>query len=421
MLAYVAVRPACRPGLGFAGGCCGRAGCACDARGGAARARRAGREAGVNPYAEATWWQRLPDCLAEGGDAVLVTVARVAGSAPRDVGAAMLVETGCCADTLGGGNLEFEAIATARALLAGASIAAVQSYALGAVLRQCCGGAVTLLDERIDAAAATAQAWAERRRILQEGGRLLRHWSAAGAGSEWRGLAGSESCINVALAGHDSDWQQVVGEHGLVVRLFGAGHVGRALARVLTMSEARLQWIDTRPPVAAAAADLGLPVRLLDDALNAVADAPPDCWFVVMTHSHTRIVGLTHSLRIRQRLAQGGDSRGLHECVGRDEEILVHLLERPDHLGRHDDEAEPPARHGERLREAVEHHRPVGKLQDGVLTPFVDQAMIEESKESARGRECEFAADFLPPIHIGSRGDRISPRHSAGICRSGWR
>ena len=65
-------------------------------------------------YADPTWWQRLPECLAQGRDAVLVTVARVAGSTPRDIGATVLVEAEDCTDTVGGGNLEFEAIATAR-------------------------------------------------------------------------------------------------------------------------------------------------------------------------------------------------------------------------------------------------------------------------------------------------------------------
>ena len=82
-------------------------------------------------YAEACWWQRLPACLAEGGHAILVTVARADGSTPRERGASMLVEATRCTDTVGGGNLEFEAIRVARAMLAGETRQPRVRYTLG--------------------------------------------------------------------------------------------------------------------------------------------------------------------------------------------------------------------------------------------------------------------------------------------------
>jgi len=254
-------------------------------------------------YADPAWWQRLPECLAAGRDAVLVTVARADGSTPRDLGATLLVEHDRCTDTLGGGNLEFEAIAVARRLLAGEVGQSVVPYTLGPGLRQCCGGAVWLLYERIQATPGAAAVWSRLGRSLQQGGQVLRSWEAGRGVSEWLpmvvpgpGATGLES--RPAL-----HWRQVVGADGFRLRLFGAGHVGRALARVLASTEARLQWVDPRPEMRAEAERLGLALRSCEDPVDAVQDALPGTWFLVMTHSHTLDFELVEAI-LRRRDAQ---------------------------------------------------------------------------------------------------------------------
>jgi xanthine dehydrogenase accessory factor len=73
--------------------------------------------------------------------AVLVTVAIVEGSGPREPGAKMLVTASGQHDTIGGGHLEMCAVDLARSMLtdAGAN-ACLERYALGPTLGQCCGG-----------------------------------------------------------------------------------------------------------------------------------------------------------------------------------------------------------------------------------------------------------------------------------------
>jgi xanthine dehydrogenase accessory factor len=70
-----------------------------------------------------------------------VVVAQTRGSVPREVGAAMLVWADGQSGTIGGGTLEFEAVARAR----GAGRDRVDRIALGPGVGQCCGGAVVLL------------------------------------------------------------------------------------------------------------------------------------------------------------------------------------------------------------------------------------------------------------------------------------
>ena len=82
---------------------------------------------------------------------VLVTVASVEGSGPREVGAWMAVFPHTLVNTFGGGHLEFQTIAEARSLIGSSRQDGelVNRYALGPALGQCCGGVVHLKFERI--------------------------------------------------------------------------------------------------------------------------------------------------------------------------------------------------------------------------------------------------------------------------------
>ena len=84
---------------------------------------------------------------------VLVTVADVRGHAPRDAGAKMVVSADAVWGSVGGGNLEETAVARARELLQGpptrpeSMTMSLNDKARTEHGRQCCGGEVTLLLE----------------------------------------------------------------------------------------------------------------------------------------------------------------------------------------------------------------------------------------------------------------------------------
>ena len=82
-------------------------------------------------------------------NAIWVEVIATRGSAPRDVGTAMMVTPDATNGTIGGGALEFEAIAIARDYLSREALEAERIFPLGPDLGQCCGGAVTLRFSRI--------------------------------------------------------------------------------------------------------------------------------------------------------------------------------------------------------------------------------------------------------------------------------
>ena len=182
---------------------------------------------------------------------VLVTVISVRGHAPRDVGAKMVVACDASWDTIGGGNLEATAVERARAMLAGMQAAAevdagrhapvpppetltssLSEHAPTAHGVQCCGGEVTLLLEPLPVVPAVA--------------------------------------------------------------IFGMGHVGQELARILARQDLDLHLVDTREG------------RLTEEALTPLADAgsrvhphaipvlpelvlatlPRGAHVLVMTHDH---------------------------------------------------------------------------------------------------------------------------------------
>src|SRR4029077_14237464 len=117
-------------------------------------------------------WPTIERFIAKHGTAALVTLAQAQGSSPREVGARMVVAPdGTFTGTIGGGALEWGALAEAQALLArrGGPMVARLDRALGPDLGQCCGGRVLLTIERFGAAdlgGVAALAEAERAGLL---------------------------------------------------------------------------------------------------------------------------------------------------------------------------------------------------------------------------------------------------------------
>lgn len=104
------------------------------------------------------WIDRLALWLTQNSDCVLVTVMSVIGSAPREVGASMVVrltndpqQTIESVGSIGGGHLEWQSLNIAQSMLSNQSEPSLimERFNLGARLGQCCGGRVLVLFERI--------------------------------------------------------------------------------------------------------------------------------------------------------------------------------------------------------------------------------------------------------------------------------
>lgn len=201
---------------------------------------------------------QLEDFLARlaSAPAVLVEVAEAQGSVPREAGTWMAVFPDALVGTIGGGHLEYDAIAKARALLAGDAAgrqATTLRVALGPSLGQCCGGVVELRFE----------------------------------------------CVSVG------DIQALalrLGQAALTpVALFGGGHVGHALVRVLAPLPFSLTWIDSRDGVFPASVPPRVMAEHSDPVQAAVPGLAPQSRVLIMSFSHAEDLDIVAACLLRQR------------------------------------------------------------------------------------------------------------------------
>ncbi len=195
--------------------------------------------------------------LAAGRPAVVVEVVRSRGSVPREAGTRMLVAADEAVGTIGGGHLEWQALADARELLQQPEATArtlEQHIALGPTLGQCCGGTVDLRLQRLNA-------------------EHLSHWPLPPARFH--------------------------------LQLYGAGHVGQAVVRLLAALPCEVSWIDERERCTDSLAGSwlqmpGLPAhierRCVEPVEAEVASAPAGSCFLVMTHSHALDWAITQAI-----------------------------------------------------------------------------------------------------------------------------
>jgi xanthine dehydrogenase accessory factor len=193
---------------------------------------------------ETTWFNAVARLRARREPGVLVTVASVRGHAPRDAGAKLVVGARETWGSIGGGNVEAVAIDRARELLADPGAkpvlfeSALSDKAPVEHGVQCCGGTVTVLLEPLPVVPAVA--------------------------------------------------------------IFGVGHVGLELARILARHDLELHLIDTRPeqltderlaPLSDAVANLHVHrVPLLPEIV--LGELPAGTHVLVMTHDHAEDVAL---------------------------------------------------------------------------------------------------------------------------------
>ena len=215
---------------------------------------------------------RLDDVIARLAreDGVLIRVLRTEGSAPREAGTWMMVwdagadghvdSTDSLSGTIGGGQLEFMAVAAARALLQGAAHAPVPDmsvrYPLGPSLGQCCGGVVHLAYRRVGRA---------------DVGTL----------------------------------RSQLGESLMPVALFGGGHVGAALARLLADLPYAVRWIDSRDGVFPAALPVQVQTEHSEPVQDAVASLAPGSHVLIMSFSHAEDLDIV--IACLRRLREKGD------------------------------------------------------------------------------------------------------------------
>lgn len=226
-------------------------------------------------------WARIAATLAEDGQLALVTIDAVRGSSPREARTRMMVRAdGRIAGTIGGGTLEWQAIALAQQAMAlhPEGHAQTRAFALGPDMGQCCGGHVTL---RIEALARADLAWLERliAALRQDPARPII------ARPDSRGVV-HRIALDPAQTPGDGAVLEAPAERPQPLLLFGAGHVGRALVLALAPLPFAIRWVDTRRELFPAHRPANVVAVATADPVGEIAAAPPGTFILVMTHSH---------------------------------------------------------------------------------------------------------------------------------------
>lgn len=172
------------------------------------------------------WHEAIAECQERNEGYVLVTVVGTAGSSPREPGSKMVVTASHSIDTIGGGHLEFDAIARARAYLAKGEVCTeLHSYPLSSSLGQCCGGAVKVLFD-------------------------------------------------------------VCNIHQQHIAIFGAGHVAKALVPILAQMPVRISWIDNREDVFPSSLPANVQKVVEEAPESEVRHLDEGSWLIILTHDH---------------------------------------------------------------------------------------------------------------------------------------
>ncbi len=233
----------------------------------------------------------LTAAVAAHGRAARVVVAEAKGSAPREAGAAMLVWEGGQSGTIGGGALEWEAAARARAMLPSGG-AKLDRLALGPALQQCCGGAVTLLTEVWDEArlASLVPEAGLVARAVERGAQMPLAVKRRLQAARGEGVTGGPALIQGWMVEplerpHQKLW------------VWGAGHVGRAIVGVLApMPELAITWVDTAERRFPEAIPDGVEKIVAADPTALVRFAPEGAEHLILTYSHALDLALCHAL-----------------------------------------------------------------------------------------------------------------------------
>lgn len=223
----------------------------------------------MNPL---NWSQALAQAQQRGEAHALVTVLGCTGSTPRDQASKMLVSAEQSYDSIGGGHLEFVVINKARELLAQAQQSQLEAnnyqqichFPLGASLGQCCGGSASVLIE-----------------------------------------------IFAANPYH--------------IAVFGAGHVAKALIKILAELPCRVSWIDQRQECFPEQVPTNIQCILSDQPSYELESLAAGSDVLILTHNHQldfelcikalehrnlRHIGLIGSQTKAQRFAKRLEHRG---------------------------------------------------------------------------------------------------------------
>ncbi len=175
--------------------------------------------------------------------------------------------------TIGGGHVEFEAIAVARALLKATEKDPNETeraepyskrYVLGPSLGQCCGGVM-----------------------------IFHYEKYSSLGNKYAGYS-QKTVINSAF-------NSIPAQKHQNVALFGGGHVGKAIVHILSTLPMQVMWVDSRDEIFPDELPSNVICEHSDPVQVAVNDLVADSHVLIMSFSHAEDLDIVAACLQRQR------------------------------------------------------------------------------------------------------------------------
>ena len=236
-------------------------------------------------------FQKTNECIKSHGKIARVLILKTFGSAPRDEGTTMLIWDSGQFGTIGGGELEYQVTRLAKKIIIDNKGSRIKKYSLGPDMGQCCGGAVELLIEILDET--------KVKFISVDDGFFARPVFKDEKSLNVQALIKSyrNKSVPIKTSFKDGWLFEPVTKEKELIWIYGAGHVGTAIANILSkLSQFSVTCIDTSQDRYPDNFPKTVEKLITKNPAQIVQYAPSETHHLILTYSHALDLEICHQL-----------------------------------------------------------------------------------------------------------------------------
>ena len=236
-------------------------------------------------------FQKTNECIKSHGKIARVLILKTFGSAPRDEGTTMLIWDSGQFGTIGGGELEYQVTRLAKKIIIDNKGSRIKKFSLGPDMGQCCGGAVELLIEILDET--------KVKFISVDDGFFARPVFKDEKSLNVQALIKSyrNKSVPIKTSFKDGWLLEPVTKEKELIWIYGAGHVGTAIANILSkLSQFSVTCIDTSQDRYPDNFPKTVEKLITKNPAQIVQYAPSETHHLILTYSHALDLEICHQL-----------------------------------------------------------------------------------------------------------------------------
>lgn len=236
-------------------------------------------------------FQKTNEYIKSHGKIARVLILKTFGSAPRDEGTTMLIWDSGQFGTIGGGELEYQVTRLAKKIIIDNKGSRIKKFSLGPDMGQCCGGAVELLIEILDET--------KVKFISVDDGFFARPVFKDEKSLNVQALIKSyrNKSVPIKTSFKDGWLFEPVTKEKELIWIYGAGHVGTAIANILSkLSQFSVTCIDTSQDRYPDNFPKTVEKLITKNPAQIVQYAPSETHHLILTYSHALDLEICHQL-----------------------------------------------------------------------------------------------------------------------------